>query len=272
MNEVDLELFSLSGRTVVVTGATGLLGQQHCRALADAGAAVIVTDLDADRCESVAAGLGPNAHAVPADITDESAVRTLRTRALEISGAIDVLVNNAAVNDHYASSGAALEQSRFEYYPLALWQQCLNVNVTGMFLCCQILGQVLAQQGHGSIINIASTYGVVAPDQSLYKDAEGRQRFYKSPVYPTSKGAVLAFTRYLASYWGHRQVRVNSLSPGGVEDHQEACFVERYAQRTPLGRMAMASDYRGALIFLASDASAYMTGANLIIDGGFTIW
>lgn len=290
--------FSLAGQVAVVTGAAGLLGRRHCRALAAAGARVVATDLDPAACEAVAreiapvamiaagaagaaraagaAAAAPTALALPmawaADITRPESVQALRDAVLERCGAIDVLVNNAALNEKVESPLAAGEVLRFENFPLALWEDSLRVNVTGTFLCCQLLGGEMARRGSGSIVNIASTYAVVAPDQALYRQPDGTQTFFKSAAYPTTKGAVLALTRFLAAYWGRSGVRVNALSPGGVENGQDPGFVARYAARTPLGRMADPGDYEGALIFLASAASRYMTGANLIVDGGWTAW
>jgi NAD(P)-dependent dehydrogenase (short-subunit alcohol dehydrogenase family) len=268
------ELFSLRGRTAVITGAVGLLGREHCFALGAAGANVVATDLDAESCRLLASQLEARdvrAVGVPADITDARAVERVRDAALAQFGGIDVLVNNAAIDDKFDPQADG-ESSRFETYALESWRRSLEVNVTGTFLCCQVLGREMARRGRGSIINVASTYAIVAPDQSLYQDGAGTQRFFKSPAYSTSKGAVLALSRYLATYWGRTGVRVNALSPGGVEDAQDPSFIANYSRRTPLGRMAQRDEYRGALVFLASDASSYMTGSNLVVDGGWTAW
>jgi len=271
---MNFDRFSLRGRTAVVTGAVGLLGRQHCAALGEAGANVVVTDLDADACRAVAAELeraDVRALAVRADITDKTSVERLRDETVARFGAVDVLVNNAAVDDKFDPSGD-LSASRFENYDVARFRRSLDVNVTGTFLCCQVLGAEMVRRGRGSIVNVASTYGVVAPDQSLYCDANGAQRFFKSAAYPASKSAVIALSRYLATYWGGAGVRVNTLSPGGVEAGQDDHFVQNYSRKTPIGRMARRDEYRGAIIFLASDASSYMTGANLVVDGGWTAW
>ena len=262
----------LEGKVAVVTGALGLLGREHCRALADAGARVVLTDIDGAACARVAPEFGKGALGIGADITSEGSVKALRDQVLAAAGRIDVLVNNAAINDKFEDPAKAAEQSRFEAYPVALFRQSLEVNVTGTFLCAQVLGTEMARAGQGSIINVSSTYGLVAPDQSLYRKPDGTQAFWKTAAYPTTKGAVLALTRFLAAYWGPAGVRVNALCPGGVEAGQDAWFVEAYARRTPLGRMARPDDYRGAVVFLASDASRYMTGTALVVDGGFTAW
>jgi NAD(P)-dependent dehydrogenase (short-subunit alcohol dehydrogenase family) len=266
--------FDLTGKVAVVTGALGLLGKEHCRGLARAGAHVVATDLDPAGLTRFAAQLrdehGRDPIGVPADVTNERSLDELRAVVLERFGQIDVLVNNAAIDDKFTST--ELAKSRFEEYPIERFRRALDVNVTGVFACCQRLGTPMAERGAGSIINVASTYGVVAPNQDLYRAPDGSQSFYKGAAYPTSKAAVLQLTRFLAAYWGECGVRVNALSPGGVDNGQAAHFRARYSERTPLGRMARATDYVGALVFLASDASAYMTGANLVVDGGFTIW
>jgi NAD(P)-dependent dehydrogenase (short-subunit alcohol dehydrogenase family) len=264
--------FDLKNKTAIVTGALGLLGMQHCIALKEAGASVIVCDQDESKCREFAEELGNDSIGAAVDITNYSSVEKLLRTVKSAFNTIDILVNNAAINDKFENANKAVELSKFENYPLELWEASLKVNITGMFICCQVIGSEMARSKKGSIINIASTYGIVAPDQSLYKDEEGTQHFYKTASYPVTKGAVISFTKFLASYWGSAGVRVNALSPGGVENSQDSFFIDNYSKRTPLGRMAKDSDYRGALIFLASDASGYMTGANLVVDGGFTIW
>jgi NAD(P)-dependent dehydrogenase (short-subunit alcohol dehydrogenase family) len=266
---------SLAGKVAIVTGAAGLLGREHCLALGRAGASVVAADLDQTACERVAAAVGAECGTrtlgVGVDITDPASVANLHARTQSALGDVDVLVNNAAIDDKFAPSDA-LEASRFENYALERFRRSLDVNVTGTFICCQSIGARMAERGRGSIVNVASTYGVVAPDQSLYRRPDGTQAFFKSAAYPTTKAAVLGLTRFLAAYFGPRGVRVNGLSPGGVEAGQEAWFQEAYARRVPLGRMAERTDYHGAIVFLASDASAYMTGTNLVVDGGFTVW
>jgi NAD(P)-dependent dehydrogenase (short-subunit alcohol dehydrogenase family) len=265
-----MELFSLHNKTAIVTGALGLLGKRHCEALAAAGANVVVADINESAAKSFAESLGKNHLGLPVDVTSESSLKTAKEAILSKYGSIDILVNNAAINDMFENPGLAKELSAFENYPLDAFKKSLDVNVTGVFLASQIFGTVMAEHGSGSIINIASTYGIVGPDQSIYRNECGEQTFYKSAVYPVTKGAVVNFTRFLAAYWGHKGVRVNTLSPGGVENSQNEFFIQNYSAKTLLGRMAQPTDYQGALVFLASEASAYMTGANLIVDGGWT--
>ena len=264
------KLFSLQGKTAIVTGGTGLIGKKHCEALSQAGANVIVADISLASTQEFAKILGENALGIALDVTDSASLEKAKDEILERFGTIDILVNNAAINDMFENPEMAAELSAFEKYPIESFRKSLEVNVLGVFLCSQIFGIEMAKQGSGSIINVASTYGMVGPDQNIYKNKEGEQTFFKSPSYPTTKGAILNFTRYLAAYWGKQGVRVNTLSPGGVENSQDEFFVQNYAAKTLLGRMAKPSDYQGALIFLASDASSYMTGANLVVDGGWT--
>ncbi len=267
-----MEMFSLKGKTAIVTGALGLIGKNHCDALAEAGANVIAADINGEECEKFAATLKTDSSGFGLDVTDPGSIKKMRDFILEKYGSIDILVNNAAINDMFENPKAAAEQSKFENYPLELWQKSVDVNLTGVFLCSQVLGAVMAEQESGSIINVASTYGITAPDQSLYIDKDGNQNFYKPPAYSATKGAVIMFTRYLAAYWGNKNVRVNTLSPGGVENNQDPHFIKKYSAKTPAGRMALPTDYKGAVVFLAADASSYMTGANLVVDGGWTCW
>ena len=266
----NMDLFNLEGKIALVTGALGLSGKEHCRALAQAGATVIVADLNEDACADFAASLPHGAVGLAFGITSEEEVAKAAEWVESHFLGLDILVNNAAINDHFQTDADILAMSSFENYPVELFQKSWEVNVKGVFLCSQKFGQLMLKRGKGSIINIASTYGIVGPDQSLYQNEAGEQLFYKTPAYPTTKGAVINFTRYLSAYWGKNGIRVNTLSPGGVENGQTDFFIQKYAQKTTLNRMAQTNDYAGALVFLASDASAYMTGANLVVDGGFT--
>ena len=209
-----------------------------------------------------------------ADITDADAVDSVTRQVLEKwGGRIDVLVNSAAIDPKFDADVAQQQSHTFEDQPLDLWKQSLDVNLTGTFLCCQKVGKIMVANATGTIINIASTYGVVAPDQRLYqRDEEVEQTMFKPAAYPVSKAGVLHLTRYLAAYWANTGVRVNSLTPHGVFRSQDEQFLRRFAQRSPLGRMAQPEEITGPLLFLASDAASYVNGTNLVVDGGWTAW
>jgi 2-deoxy-D-gluconate 3-dehydrogenase len=268
--------FDVSGRTVIVTGAAGLLGQEYARALAGAGASVVLADINRDLVTAVATDLRDKPGAaigVAVDITDEVSVAQLIRTTLSTFGRIDGLVNNAAVNPSFGGDRTAEFDLPFERYSLALWNRALAVNLTGMFLCAREVAPTMLAQQRGVIVNVSSTYGLVGPDQRLY-DAErpDDRRGYKPVAYSVTKSGVLGFTHYLAAYWAGTGIRVNTLTPGGVFANQSEEFVRRYSARTPLGRMANSGEYSAALLFLLSDASSYMTGANLVVDGGWTAW
>ncbi|HUF38316.1 MAG TPA: SDR family oxidoreductase [Anaerolineales bacterium] len=269
------DLFDLTDRVALVTGAAGLLGRGFARTLAEAGAAVVVADVDGGAAERVAAGLregGLQALAVQADITDETAVARMLAAAVETWGRLDVLVNSAAWDpkfdpDHEGGQAA----NAFEDYPLDLWNRALEINLTGTFLVCREAGRIMKAQGKGSIVNLCSTYGLVGPDQRIY-EREGEPPRYKPVFYSVTKAGILGLTKYIATYYAGTAVRCNALTPGGVfNDHDEA-FLIAYSYRAVMGRMAEPHEMNGALLFLAGDASSYMTGGNLIVDGGWTAW
>lgn len=269
--------FNLDGRVAVVTGGAGLLGTEFCKTLAESGAAVVVADLDGDRAEEVAKGLtdaGYTAAGFGLDVTWVDSTRELASVTVSKFGRLDILVNSAALDPKFDPDAAAkgIAPGAFEDYPLEQWNAALNVNLTGMFLVTQAcVGPMLEQGKKGSIINICSTYGLNGPDQRIYiKD--GKRVAYKPVYYTTTKAGVMGFTKYLAAYYTGTEIRVNALTPGGVYNNHEEYFVENYSAKTILGRMADKDEMDGALLFLASDASSYMTGNNVIVDGGWTAW
>jgi NAD(P)-dependent dehydrogenase (short-subunit alcohol dehydrogenase family) len=272
------ELFRLDGRVALVTGGAGLLGRRYCEALLEAGAHVVIADLDFGRAQSLASELGAqNALGQSLDVADERSVQACVDAAVERFGRLDILVNNAALTVRGGSERLSPADyfAPFERYRREVWDQALAVNLTGMMLCAQAVGRQMLRQGGGVIVNISSTYGVVAPDQRLYDGISNpyAETPFNTPVsYAVTKTAVLGLTRYLATYWGRQNIRVNALTPHGVYDNHDEQFVRNFTYRSPLGRMARNDEYRGALLFLVSDASSYMTGANLIVDGGWTAW
>jgi NAD(P)-dependent dehydrogenase (short-subunit alcohol dehydrogenase family) len=273
--------FNLTGKVAIITGGPGLLGQEFCRTLAEAGAAVVVADINAEGVNAVATQLiksGYHALGVATDVTQPDSVQALVQETLSTFGRLDILVNSAALDPKFdpealaemAKHGAV--SGAFENYPLESWKAALDVNLTGMFLCCQAaVAPMLAQGKKGSIINICSTYGLVAPDQRIYQ-REGKQTSYKPVYYSVTKAGVLGLTRYLSAYFAGTEIRVNALTPGGVFNNHDEVFLKAYTARTVMGRMANKDEMNGALLFLASDASSYMTGSNLVVDGGWTAW
>ena len=271
------EKFDLTGRVAVVTGGGGLLGTEFCRTLAEGGASVAVVDLNARAARKVARGLcdaGYQAQGYGTDITGPASVRDLVASVVKEFGRLDILVNCAALDPKFDASAEAkgIAPGNFEDYPLDQWNAALGVNLTGMFLITQACVRPMLEQGKkGSIINICSTYGLNGPDQRIYiKD--GERVAFKPVYYTVTKAGVLGFTKYLAAYYAGTEIRVNALTPGGVFNDHEEYFVKNYSAKTILGRMARKDEMNGALLFLASDASSYMTGNNVVVDGGWTAW
>ena len=271
------EKFDLTGRVAVVTGGVGLLGAEFCRTLAEAGAAVAIVDLNNSASRAVADSLtksGYKALALPTDITQPGSVNSTVAKVLSSFGRLDILVNSAALDPKFDPEAVSkgITPGAFEDYPLELWNSALNVNLTGMFLMTQACVKPMIEQGKkGSIINICSTYGLNGPDQRIYiKD--GKRVAFKPIYYTVTKAGVMGFTKYLAAYYAETEIRVNALTPGGVFNNHEDYFVKNYSAKTILGRMAKKDEMNGALLFLASEASSYMTGNNLVVDGGWTAW
>jgi NAD(P)-dependent dehydrogenase (short-subunit alcohol dehydrogenase family) len=270
---MSIDYFSVEGKVVVVTGGLGQLGSQFSLSLLERGAKVAVIDMAADGADQILIDSGGKNSllVLQADITKKNSLDRALQEIVSKWDVPEALINNAALDS--PPNAPASENGPFEDYPESSWDRILEVNVKGTFLACQVFGGIMAKAEKGSIVNICSTYGLVSPDQRVYEYRNTAETpFYKPVSYSTSKSALVNLTRYLATYWAPRNVRVNTLTFGGVYNRQDPQFLEGYCARVPMGRMAREDEYNAAVIFLISNASSYMTGSNLVIDGGWTAW
>lgn len=263
------ELMNIRDKVAIVTGAAGQLGGRYVRALLNAGAKVAAFDVCPENPKGQLKAIeSEKLLTAMVDITNAESIRKGLEKVLNRFGRPTILVNNAALDTPPNSS--ELNTGPFETYPEQAWDSMMEVNLKGTFLCCQIIGGHMAANGGGSIINISSIYGILSPDQRIYEYKD--KPFFKPVTYSASKSAILNISRYLATYWAKENVRVNTLTLAGVFNNQDEVFLEHYTNKVPLGRMANEDEYNGAVLFLASDASSYMTGSNLVVDGGYSSW
>ncbi|WP_342600372.1 SDR family oxidoreductase [Psychrobacillus sp. FSL H8-0483] len=274
MKKSFYDLFNLTGKTAIVTGGAGILGSHFCMGLADAGADVAVIDINIEAAQSVVKQINDNyrGKAIPfyCDLTSEESVKQMVQAVVDEFGEINILHNNAAGK----SSDLNAFFAPFEDYDLDQWKEIMNTNLDSMFLVAKHVGKVMKEQGKGgSIIQTSSIYGVMGPDNRIYEGSYYLDRQINTPaIYATSKAGVVGLTKYLATYWAKDGIRVNTITPGGVESGQNDTFKQNYSNRIPLGRMAQPEEMTGALVYLASDASSYVTGQNIIVDGGLSAW
>jgi len=273
------DAFDISGRVVMITGGAGFFGLKHAEAVAEMGGFPVILDVAGpaatERARSIVDSYGVKSLGVETDVTNTSSVKDALAKTLDSLGRVDVLINNAANDPKVGGADDSSEQwSRLENFPLEMWQKDLAVGLTGAHLCSQIIGGHLAEQRNGVILNIASDLGVIAPDQRIYRQPglPDERQPVKPVTYSVVKAGLIGLTRYLATYWAESGVRVNAISPGGMYAGQDDEFVQRLTNLIPMGRMANHDEYKAAIVFLISDASSYMTGANLIVDGGRTTW
>jgi len=269
--------FDLTDKVAVITGGAGLLGEKHAEAIAEFGGIPILLDVDekagTEKAQRISDEYQVNCEFQFCDITDESQISDIRDALLGKFGRIDILINNAAI-DPKVKEKSGKNLSRLENFPIDQWNLELSVGLTGAMLCSKVFGMEMSKNGKGVILNISSDLGVIAPYQRLYKKngLPDDKQPVKPVTYSVIKHGLIGLTKYLATYWVDKGVRVNSISPGGVFKNQDPKFVERLTDLIPLGRMAHEDEYKAGIIFLVSDASSYMNGANLVIDGGRSIW
>ncbi len=272
--------FDLTGKTALITGAAGLLGVEHAAALLESGATVILTDISMSALEAARTTLSKDADVarivcLVMDVADPENIKTVAFELAAQGRRVDILVNNAAIDPKVKGEQGVMETSRLEHFPLDQWNLQVAVGLTGAFLCSQVFGTAMASDGKGGIIlNIASDLSVFSPDQRLYRK-EGvvdEMQPVKPVTYSVIKAGLIGLTRYLATYWTDNGVRANALSPGGVFNGQGDAFVQRLSALIPLGRMASREEYRAAVQFLCSDASSYLNGQNIVMDGGRSVW
>ena len=273
-----MDRFRMDGKVVVITGGAGLLGKKHGDAVAEAGGTPVLIDLDESAVAAASKEIndtyGINAMGLHADITQRDQLETALSDVLKVLGGVDVLINNAANNPKMNAAEGEVEPSRFECFSQEIWEKDIAVGLTGAYLCSQVFGGCMAEKNSGVILNVASDLGLIAPDQRIYRqDAVADDAQPVKPVtYSVVKHGLIGLTRYLATYWAESGIRVNALCPGGVYQGQAEDFVKKLTHLIPMGRMADDDEYQSALIFLISDASSYMTGSVVTIDGGRTCW
>jgi len=272
------KLFDLSGRVAIITGGAGLLGVQHAEVIAESGGHPVLIDINEkeslQKAKVISKKYNVNSMGIKTNITIKSEIKSMLETVLEKYGRIDILINNAANDPKVKDNDDNKVWTRFENFPLENWNQDIAVGLTGAFLCTQIIGSEMAKRRTGVILNISSDLGLIAPDQRIYaKDGLPDEKQPVKPVsYPVIKSALIGLTRYSATYWADKNVRVNAICPGGVQTDQPKDFLEKLSYRIPMSRMARKDEYKGAILFLISDASSYMTGAVLSVDGGRTCW
>lgn len=274
-----LQLFQIPGRVCVITGGAGLMADSHARAVLSGGGIAVLLDIDSERLREEKSRLEKSFHqpkvdVYTGDITDRAQLERIRDDLLNKYGQIDVLINNAANNPKVEGHGARLNQARFEHFSTDVWNEDIAVGLTGAMLCSQVFGRCMAERGKGVILNISSDLGIIAPDQRIYRK-EGvpeEEQSVKPVTYSVIKHGLIGLTKYLATYWAEHGVRCNAICPAGIENGQNDEFIKKLTSLVPMGRMAKKDEYQGTVLYLISDASEYMTGSTLIIDGGRTCW